>query len=77
MSIYLNNRDNTSKCARYKTLISFIYILGKEILLENGNMILLAQLDDFPPGYPIQTIFSRGGPNLPVFNHEKIGGIAG
>ena len=77
MSAADNNRDNTSKCARYKTLISFIYILGKEILLENGNMILFAQLDDFPPGYPIQTIFSRGGPNLPVFSHEEVGGITG
>jgi hypothetical protein len=77
MSIYLNNRDNTSKCARYKTLVSFIYILGKEILLENGNIILLAQLDDFPSGDPIQTIFPRGGPHLPVFNHEEVGGITG
>ncbi len=75
MSIYLNNRDNTSKCARYKTLVSFIYILGMVILLENGNMILLVQLSDFLPCHPIPSIVSRGSANRHVFNHEKMYGI--
>jgi hypothetical protein len=76
MSIYFNNWNDTGKCACYKALLSLMHILWEEILLENGNVILLTQLDDFPSGNSIQAIFTGGGPHLTVFYHKEISGIA-
>jgi len=76
-ALYLCDGRQATKTAGDKGFISSIHIVQRKVFLMAGNAFILTDLDNFTPGNTIHTILSGGGPDFIVFDHEKIGGVAG